>query len=561
MRARGALLAMLAGASLAGRPAAPNDLIARGSKGAVVSAHPLATQVGLDVLRAGGNAIDAAVATFLALAVVHPQAGNLGGGGFLLVRMADGRTLALDFRECAPAAAHRDMYLRADGSVDEDRSRYGALAAGVPGSPAGLVAVLDAFGSKPLLELAAPAIALARAGFVVDHFLADDLAEARPLLARFPSSAEVFLPGGTPPGIGARLVQRDLAATLERFASEGNAGFYAGETARRIVAQMQASGGLITAADLAAYAPRARAPLRGRYRGHEILAMPPPSSGGVGLLQMLNLLEPYDLASLGFGSSRALHLTAEAMRRAYADRARWLGDSDFQPVPVDGLVGKEYAETLRASLRTDRVSDVAPGRPPGAPEGDHTTHLSVVDAAGNAVACTTTINSSFGCGLVVEGAGFLLNNEMDDFSAKPGVPNQFGLLGGTANAIEPGKRMLSSMTPTIVVHQDRVRLVLGSPGGGRIINTVLQVLLNVLDYGMQLPAAVAAPRVHHQWRPDLLYAEPLAVPADVRANLEQLGHRLAPFASIGRCQAIAVEPDGTRTAAADPRSGGAAAAY
>ena len=559
-RALGIGLALVFASALGAPPR--NDQLARGQRGAVVSAEPNATRVGLEVLRAGGNAVDAAVAVFLTLAVTHPGAGNLGGGGFFVIRMADGTATTFDFRERAPAAAQRDMYLRADGSVDPERSVVGALAAGVPGSPAGLVAALARFGTRPLAELAAPAIALAREGFEVSHFLAADLAEARELLGRFASTRKVFFAGDDPLSAGSRLRQPDLAATLERFARGGFAGFYAGETAALLAAQMRSLGGVITAADLAAYEVKERAVLRGEYRGCEVLTMAPPSSGGVALLQMLNLLEPYDLRSLGWGGSRSAHLLLEVMKRAYADRSRWLGDPDHYAVPLEGLVSKAYADTLRAGIRTDRATKTAPGVPPGASESDDTTHFSVVDAAGNAVSCTTTINSTFGSGLVVEGAGFLLNNEMDDFSAKPGVPNQFGLVGGTANAVGAGKRPLSSMTPAILVTDGKVRLVLGSPGGGRIINTVLQVIVNVVDHGLPLEVAVAAPRIHHQWSPDIVRFEHSALVPDVRATLQAMGHVLAdgPM-GIGRCQAIEVGPQGLRTAVADARSGGTAAAY
>jgi gamma-glutamyltranspeptidase/glutathione hydrolase len=558
------LIAAAAALLLAGAARPPaNDLVAVGRHGAVVAAEPQAARIGLEMLRSGGNAIDAAVATFLALAVTHPQAGNLGGGGFLLVRMADGRAAAFDFRERAPRRAQRDSYLRADGSVDEQRLQYGVTAAGVPGSPAGIAAALARFGTRPLAELAAPAIRLARDGFAVDRFLADDLAEAAEDLARDPAASSIFFADGKPLAAGARLVQADLAATLERFAAGGADGFYRGETARLLLATMQRDGGWIDAEDLTDYEVVEREPLRGEYRGHELLTMPPPSSGGVAVLQMLRLLEPYDLRGLGFGSAASLHLLTEVMRRAYADRARWLGDPDRYPVPVGGLLSDEYAARLRAGIRTDQVSDVpGPGQPPGAKETDDTTHFSIVDAAGNAVACTTTINSTFGAKVVVAGAGFLLNNEMDDFSAKPGVPNQFGLVGGRANEIAPGKRMLSSMTPTILLRDGKPVLVLGSPGGGRIINTVLQVIVDVVDHGMPLPQAVAAPRIHHQWRPDRLDYEPLALVPEVRAALLERGHALAerPI-TIGRCQAIAIGRDGRRIAAADPRSGGAAVAY
>ncbi len=565
MRRRGravAIAGLLLVALVAAVRAPWNDLVARGSKAAVVTAEPRATQIGLDVLQKGGNAVDAAVAVALALAVTHPQAGNLGGGGFLLIRMADGRTTALDFRERAPKSANADMYLKADGSVDQDKVQFGSTAAGVPGSPAGLYHALQMFGTRKLGVLAAPAIRLAREGFAVDHFLAADLRESKQELGRFESTRKVFFRDGEPLAQGDVLVQTDLAATLERFAANGPDGFYKGKTAELIVAQMQRDGGFVTAADLADYTVRERAPLVGSYRGHEVLTMPPVSSGGVALLQMLNMLSGYDLKALGFGGSESIHLLSEVMRRAYADRSRWLGDPDHYQVPVDGLIGADYAAKLRASIDRDKVSAVAPGVPPGKQESDDTTHFSIVDEAGNAVACTTTINSTFGAMVVVDGAGFLLNNEMDDFSAKPGVPNQFGLVGGKANAIAPGKRMLSSMTPTIVSKDGELRLVLGAPGGGRIITAVLQTLLNVVDHGMGLEQAVRAPRIHHQWLPDELVWEPLALPPDVRQALAKKGHTFAARPrGIGQMFAIQVHQDGTRVGVCDHRSGGAAAAY
>jgi gamma-glutamyltranspeptidase/glutathione hydrolase len=551
---------------LAGLPpvagALPNDLVALGAKAAVVSAEPHATAVGLEVLRKGGNAVDAAVAVALALAVTHPQAGNLGGGGFLLVRMADGSSAAIDFREMAPKAATADMYLRPDGSVDEDKVQYGATAAGVPGSPAGLLLALQKFGTKSLATVAAPAIRLAREGFVVDHFLAADLLEEQKGLARFPSTQKVFFRDGRPLQQGELLVQEDLGSTLERFAQGGLQGFYGGRTAELLVAQMQRDGGFVTQSDLAAYAPRERQPLRGTYRGYEVLGMPPPSSGGVALQQMLNLLEGFDLKALGHGGSEYLHLLTEVMARAYADRSRWLGDPDFHVVPVEGLVGREYAAKLREGIRRDKKSDVRPGVPPGAKDSDDTTHFSVVDGHGNAVSCTTTINSSFGAMVVVDGAGFLLNNEMDDFSSKPGVPNQFGLVGGKANAIAPGKRMLSSMTPTIVSKDGELKFVLGAPGGGRIITAVLQVLLNCVDHGLGLELAVRAPRIHYQWRPETIRWESLSLSPDVRTALAAKGHTFdeKPH-GVGLVFAIEILSDGRRLGVCDPRSGGSAGAF
>ncbi|MEE2885885.1 MAG: gamma-glutamyltransferase [Planctomycetota bacterium] len=547
-----------------GTPAglSPNDQVARGTRCAVVSADSHATTVGLQVLRSGGNAVDAAVAVALTLSVTHPQAGNLGGGGFMVIRLSDGRTTSLDFRELAPARATRDMYLREDGSVHPDKSLWGALAGGVPGSPAGLLAVHQKFGKQSFASLVAPAIRLAREGFEVDQFLAAALAAKHPILSRFPATKAVFYRGDRPLKQGERLVQRDLADTLERLAKGGFDGFYRGVTAEHFVTHLRAQGGIIQKSDLAAYQPVWRTPVQGSYRGHTVLSMPPVSSGGIALIEMLNILEGFDLRASGFGSSKTVHLMAESMKRAYADRARWLGDPGFYKVPQSGLVAKAYAARYRKSIRLDKVTKVTHGVPKGAKESDDTTHFSVVDAAGNAVSCTTTINSIFGSGMVAGRTGFLLNNEMDDFSAKPGTPNQFGLVGGEANAIAAGKRMLSSMTPTIVLKDGKLRLVLGSPGGGRIINTVLQVILNVVDHGLPVDQAVRAPRVHHQWRPDHLFWEPTSLSADVRAGLHRRGHAFAaaPIV-IGRCQAIEILPDGTRFAAADPRSGGSAAAF
>lgn len=556
------LLALVAGLLLSSSLRAPHDLVAHGYKGAVASAEPHATAVGMQVLKQGGNAVDAAVAVALALAVTHPQAGNLGGGGFMVIRMADGRTAAIDFRERAPGAASADMYLKPDGTVDTDKVQFGASASGVPGSPAGLCLALEKFGSKPLAQLAAPAIRLAHDGFPVDQFLATALREEQAQLSRFPSTRKIFFHGNVPLQQGELLLQGDLAQTLERFALTGHAGFYTGRTAELITAAMQQGGGFVSAQDLACYAAKERPVQIGTYRGREVLTMPPPSSGGVALLQMLNLLEPSDLRGLGFGGSQYCHLLTEVMQRAYADRSRWLGDSDHYPVPVEGLISKEYAAMLRKSIRTDRKSEVVPGLPPGGKESDDTTHFSIVDEQGNAVACTTTINSTFGAMCVVEGAGFLLNNEMDDFSAKPSVPNQFGLVGGKANAIAPNKRMLSSMTPTIVLLNGKVELVLGSPGGSRIINSVLQVMLNVVDHGMPIDQAVRAPRIHHQWLPNWISYEAQAISPDVRAKLESMGHMLAKTPmSIGQVSAIQILQSGERFAVADHRGGGSAAAF
>jgi gamma-glutamyltranspeptidase / glutathione hydrolase len=561
-----ALFVPLAVLLLAGQPMdarlVPNDLVARGKHGVVVSQEPHATAVGLEVLRSGGNAVDAAVAVALTLAVTFPQAGNLGGGGFLVLRRPDGHVSTIDFRERAPASATRDMYLLPDGAVDNDKVQVGVTAAGVPGSPAGLLYTLQKYGSKNLLELVKPAIRLAREGFVIDQHLASSLYAKRKVLGRFASTRAVFFDGDAPRKQGEVLVQQDLANTLQRFGEGGMSGFYDGPTADLIVAHMEQAGGFVSRDDLKAYESREREPLSVDYRGYEVISMGPPSSGGVAMMQMLNMLRPYDLKSLEYGSSEYIHLLTEVMRRAYADRSRWLGDPDYYDVPVAGLLSAEYAAKLGETIDLEKASEVAPGLPPGAKEGDDTTHFSVVDKDGFAVSCTTTINSTFGACAVCEGAGFFWNNEMDDFSAKPGVPNQFGLIGGKANAIEPGKRMLSSMTPTIVCKDGAVRYVLGAPGGGRIITGVLQVLLNRVDHGMPLERAVRAARVHHQWRPDEIQWEALALPKDVRAALARKGHKFrARPRGIAQVFAAEVLPDGTRIGVADHRSGGAAAAY
>tara|TARA_R110002096_G_scaffold112985_15_gene245840 strand:- start:415 stop:2181 length:1767 start_codon:yes stop_codon:yes gene_type:complete len=540
----------------------PNDMVARGKHGVVVTQEPHATAVGLEVLRQGGNAVDAAVAVALTLAVTLPQAGNLGGGGFMVLRGPDGQVSTIDFRERAPKSATRDMYLKPDGSVDNDKVQLSVTAAGVPGSPAGLHYALQKFGTKNLSDVAKPAIQLAQEGFTINEHLAGSLRAKQRQLGRFASSRAVFFDGDAPRKQGDLLVQSDLAGTLQRFADQGLKGFYEGETADFIAADMQAGGGFVTRDDLKAYEPRERDALRVNYRGYEVISMGPPSSGGVAMLQMLNLLSPYDLKKLSYGSSDYIHLLTEVMRRAYADRSRWLGDPDFYKVPTAGLISAEYAKQLGASIDLNKVSEVAPGLPPGAKESDDTTHFSIIDKDGYAVSCTTTINSTFGSCSLCDGAGFFWNNEMDDFSAKPGVPNQFGLVGGKANAIVPGKRMLSSMTPTIVCKDGQLRYVIGAPGGGRIITGVMQVLLNAVDHEMPLERAVRAPRIHHQWKPDEIQWEDLALPKDVRAALAVKGHKFDQhWGGVAQVFAAEVLPDGTRIGVADHRSGGAAAAY
>jgi gamma-glutamyltranspeptidase/glutathione hydrolase len=538
--------------------------------GLVVAPEPRAARVGATVLAAGGNAVDAAVATHLALAVTFPYAGNLGGGGFCVVREPDGTPLALDFRETAPAAAMRDMFLDAKGEVIPGASLYTLRAAGVPGSVAGLAALHATGGALAWSELFAPAIELAADGFALDAWTAGSFAErARELAAEAPAALQ--------PGLdftrhfrgaeGEIFRQPELAATLRRIAARGPDEFYRGRTAELIVETMRRGGGLITRDDLAGYRARWRTPLEGTYRGHRVISMPPPSSGGVMLVEMLNMLEGFAVPPPG--SARQVHLFAELEKRAFADRARWLGDPDRARVPAARLVSKDYARSRAAGIAPDRRTDpeaIAAGAAAPAEDGE-TLHFSVVDRAGRAVACTTTINDAYGSGIVVEGAGFLLNNEMDDFAARPGAPNLYGVVGGEANAIAGGKRMLSTMTPTIVERPDgRPWLVLGSPGGATIVTTVLQVVSHVIDGGLALPDAVAAPRVHHQWPPavkgrDALRTERdprFALPAAELSALAEQGYAIDARGPLGNVQAIAIERR-RAIGAPDPRGIGAAA--
>jgi gamma-glutamyltranspeptidase/glutathione hydrolase len=531
----------------------------------VASTSADATRAGLDILRQGGNAIDAAVAVGFALAVTHPQAGNLGGGGFMVIRLADGRETTIDFRETAPGRATRDMYLDANGHVVPGLSLEGPLAAGVPGSVAGLTLALRAYGTRPLADIIAPAIVLARDGVEVSWALSDALDAAAPRLRLNAAAARAFLrPDGTAPPPGARLVQPDLARTLSMIASGGADAFYRGPIADLIAAEMARSHGLVSREDLAAYGAVERPPVSGDYRGVRVVSMGPPSSGGVALVALLNILEGYPLAAYGANSSQTIHLVAEAARRVYADRAEWLGDPGFTHVPIRELTSKAYAARIRTSIDASHATPSAEVHAATAAtlEAPETTHYSVVDEAGNAVAVTTTLNGGFGNGQVVAGAGFLLNNEMDDFSAKPGTPNMFGLIGAGANAIAPGKRMLSSMTPTILVRDGRTWFVTGSPGGSRIITTVLQTVLNVVDFGMTVQEAVDAPRFHHQWLPDRIEVERRGFPADVTARLRTLGHEIVESDDMGDVEAILIEPATTlRTGASDPRMDGLTLGY
>ena len=554
------VLALLAAA--AARAQAPVPVMAR--HGMVASQEAQATRIGVAVLERGGNAVDAAVAVGFALAVTHPQAGNLGGGGFMLIHLADrNEDIAIDYRETAPQATTADVFLDERGEADPRKSRDSGLAVGVPGTVAGLALALARYGSGKftLAQLIAPAIAAARDGVVVADDLADSLPRSQPRLARWPSSAKIFLnPDGVALAAGQHLVQADLAASLETIARDGPRAFYEGPLAEKIVASVRAAGGLMTRDDLKSYRPVVRPPVRGTYRGYDIVSMPPPSSGGVHLIEMLNVLERYPLGDLGAGSVPALHLMIEAMKRAYADRAEFLGDPDVVAVPVERLTSKSYAAELARSIDPGRATParhIRAGHPLPA-EGNNTTHYSVVDAAGNAVANTYTLNLSYGVGLVADGTGILLNDELDDFAAKPGAPNAYGLVGGAANAPGPGKRPLSSMTPTIVLKSGKHYLVTGTPGGSRIITMVLQVILGVVDFHQDVAAAVAAPRIHHQWLPDEVVAEQ-AVPDETVHGLEQLGHTVVRRPNWGSANSIMLTPDGL-AGAADPRPRGALAA-
>jgi len=532
------------------------------SRGMVVTTDRVASEIGAEVLRRGGNAVDAAVATHFALAVVNPEAGNIGGGGFLVVRMADGTTAALDFREAAPKGATRDMYLEPDGSVSDSASLVGHLAAGVPGSVAGMWEAHRRFGKLRWADVVQPAITLAE-GIVVHERLANSLRAYEDRLRRYPATARVFLPEGRAPVVGERLVQRDLAETFRRIQQRGADGFYRGPTAEAIEAEMRRGGGLITREDLAAYKAVWRDPIQFRYRGHVVISMPPPSSGGATMAEMLKIMEGYDLRSMGYLSPGHVHLFTEAARRAYADRNAYLADPDFVPQRTGDMISDAYAARRRATISRDRATpsaQVAPGLGTPPAEGENTTHYSIVDGSGNAVAVTTTINSLYGNLVTVEGAGFLLNNEMDDFTAKPGVPNQFGLVQGAANAIAPGKRMLSAMTPTIVLAPNgRVRLVTGTPGGSTIITSVAMIVSNVVDFDMDVASATAAPRLHHQHLPDTLRFERGGLAPQTVTALRAMGHAVQERPGFqGDVQSIMVLPTGYMAGVADPRRGGAA---
>lgn len=525
--------------------------------GMVSSVDATATQVGVKILEQGGNAVDAAIAVGYALAVTHPQAGNLGGGGFMLLRTASGHTTAIDFREMAPVHATRDMFLDAEGHADSKKSLTSHLASGVPGTVAGFSLASQKYGTLPLSTLIKPALELARKGIVVNDGLADDLkVYGKEVLIAHPNSKAIFYKAdGTPYVKGERLVQQNLARSLELIAQQGPDAFYKGKIADEIVEEMQQHGGLIGKSDLANYRAIERKPISGTYRGYEVFSMPPPSSGGIHIVQILNILENFDLAKMGFGSADAIQVMAEAEKYAYADRSEYLGDPDFVNVPWQALTSKAYAKSLAQQIDVAKArpsSEIKPGRL--APyESNQTTHFSVVDKEGNAVAVTYTLNTYFGSGIVAGKSGILLNNEMDDFSARPGTPNIYGLVGGEANAVQPYKRPLSSMSPTIIARDGKTWLVTGSPGGSRIITTVLQMVVNSIDFGMNVAEATNAPRFHHQWLPDQLRVEKGFSP-DTLKLLSEKGQNVKVMPAMGSTQSIMLGPDGMRYGASDPRA-------
>ncbi|MHB1311665.1 MAG: gamma-glutamyltransferase [Gemmatimonadaceae bacterium] len=528
----------------------------------VVSASAIASKVGADVLAAGGNAVDAAIATGLALSVTYPVAGNIGGGGFMVIRLPNGRATTIDFREMAPRAARPGMFLDAAGDYSSTIHHDSHISVGVPGTVAGFAMAHGKYGKLKWAALVDPAVHLANDGFVVPKGLAQSLTEAlREAFKPYPASIAAYSKNGTPYAQGETFRQPDLARTLARIRDQGRNGFYTGETARLIADEMKRGGGLITEADLARYQATERAPVRGTYRGYEIISMPPPSSGGVAMTEMLNILEGYDLAAAGHNTPTYVHLVTEAMRRAFLDRARYLGDPDYVKAPVARLTSKAYAAGLRRTIVMDRATPSAPSQVAQANESDQTTHYSVVDAAGMAVSVTFTLENGYGLGAVVPQGGFLLNNEMGDFNGKPGLTDTTGLVGTDANLARPGQRMLSSMTPTIIAKDGKLVAVVGSPGGRTIINTVLQVVLNLIDFHMPIVQAVSAPRFHHQWLPDVITVEPGGLPAATMQALEGMGHHARFGWPQGTAHSIMIDArTGARIGAPDPRDTDAGAA-
>jgi len=518
---------------------AEKKLPARGQKGMVSTSHPLASETGIKILKQGGNAIDAAVAIAFVLGVVEQYSSGIGGGSLIMIRLADSsEVLAVDARETAPLKSTRDIYLR-DGEAIPNLSRTGVLAGGVPGTVAGLELILKKYGTMSLAEIMEPAVHYAENGFELTQRHVNAIKSSREKLEKFPTSAKIYFSGDRLPEVGALLVQHDLAVTLKTIASNGSHAFYKGEIAKKIVKFMEQNGGLITATDLASYQAKLRNPVYGTYRGYDVYSMPPPSSGGIHVIQILNILEGYDFRGTERYSAEFTHLLAEAMKLAFADRAHFLGDSDFVDIPVAGLISKSYAEEQRSKINTGQVLELENHGNPLPYESENTTHFSVLDQDGNAVSITQTVNTSFGSGMIIEGTGIILNNEMDDFSAQPGVPNIYGLVGAEANSIAPQKRPLSSMSPTLLVKDNQTFMVIGSPGGPRIITTVVQSIINVIDYGMDIQAAVDAPRIHHQWKPNKLRIE-----ADYRVDtsmLLALGHQIEKKGSWSLAHGIIFE--------------------
>ena len=543
----------------------------RARHGIVASTNEVASKVGVDILKRGGNAVDAAIAVAFALAVTHPAAGNLGGGGFMMIRLRDGRTTAIDYREMAPAGATRNIYLDKNGDVikGEGGPIEGYRAAGIPGTVRGMELALKKYGSRRLTwaQLIEPARALAANGITVTYHLARGLRENKEYLSKYPETRRIYLNNGRLYSEGDVFRQPDLAATFARLQQRGPNEFYQGLTAQLIVDDLRRHDGLITMADMRGYVAKERAPLRGTYRGYEVISMPPPSSGGAVLLEMLNILEGFDLKKVDSASSDRYHLMTESMRRAFADRAEYMGDTDFVSVPIAGLIDKKYAAKLRGTIDEEKAStsaQVKAGKPAGY-ESDETTHFTVVDAEGNAVANTYTLNNSYGSAVVAKGTGLLMNDEMDDFAAKPGTANLYGLIQGERNAVAPRKRPLSAMTPTFVLRKDgSLWFTAGSPGGPTIINTVLNVIVNVIDFDMNMQQAIDAPRIHHQWLPDEIVYEPYGLSGDTQRALKGRGHKLTDKSRyMGDCQGIMVEEKtGMRLGATDPRrSDGLALGY
>ncbi len=544
----------------------PNHVIKRGmlaDSGMVVSANALASQVGVEILKKGGNAVDAAVATGFALSVCYPNAGNLGGGGFMVFRFANGDVATLDYREKAPISAHKDMFLDEKGEVVEDMSMYTRAASGVPGSVDGMLEAHKKYGKLPLSELITPAIKMAENGFKLSSRQARQFNRLKKIFVKLNKNRIAFVKNEGKWEAGNLLVQKELAHTLQLIKEKGRDGFYAGETANKLVAEMKKGNGFITLEDLKNYHSVWRKPIVGSYKGYKIITMGPPSSGGIALIQLLKMVAPFGLEKYPVNDAKSMHIMTEAERRVYADRATHLGDADFYPVPTDNLLNNKYLVQRMDDFNPDEASaseDIKAGKFANR-ESEETTHYSVVDKWGNAVSVTTTLNNSYGSRIVVDGAGFLLNNEMDDFSIKAGVPNMYGLIGGKANAIESQKRMLSSMTPTIVEKRGKLFMVVGSPGGSTIITSVFQNIINVIDKGLGMQESVSSPRFHHQWQPDKIYYEKNRFDTTVLGKLKNMKHRVSERSPIGRVDAILVLPNGQLEAGADIRGDDAAAGY